>query len=388
MTKRILIISKVRSHPITMGNSKAIVAQAEMLRSLGCEIDYVYIQETRLHGGSLAAEESYQQTKAFWGNHFHYLRVSKLEHFVKTLVSVYRTRFCGKKEGTYDNYPWYLTSFVKKILQTKHYDCCLVQYYYLTKLFKTVKFKKMACFTHDVFAYKNLIVNEPCKWIDANQEAKALQLCTDIFAIQEEEKNYFHALSPKSRIFNIYTPYTFKKTPYVGNRNILFLSGNNGYNQNGIKWFIENVYPLIKSKYIDARLLIAGGICNVIEGEYEHIDGIELKGYVDNPIDFYKLGDIAINPVYQGTGLKIKTFESISFEKVTLVHPHSVVGIYKKDKAPLFVSDKPEDWVLFLDGLWSERSKIEQVKKRDEEYIKSMNQFIKDEYRRFLEIML
>ena len=203
----------------------------------------------------------------------------------------------------------------------------------------------------------------------------------------EEEKDYFHILSPKSRVYNIYTPYSYKSTPYVGNKTLLFLSGNNGFNQNGLQWFIEIVFPLIREKFSDAQLLIAGGICNVIKGKYDHISGIRLMGYVKDPMDLYELGDVAINPVYQGTGLKIKTFESISFDKVTLVHPHSVAGIYKKETAPLFVSDKPEEWVAYLERIWSDKATIMKVKEENQKYIESMNEYIETEYKRFLSIV-
>lgn len=387
MSTKVLIISKVRTHPVKMGNNKAILAQAEMLKDLDCVVDYLYVQEMGLHGDVKENEVSYQQTKDYWGDHFLFLKVSKFEKLCKNIIAKYRKVFCGRHEGIYDPYPWQLTQYVKQLQKERGYDICLVQYYYLTKLFKKVRFNKMACFTHDAMAYKNLLVNENCPWINADQEARALQQCTDIFAIQEEEKDYFHILSPKSRVYNIYTPYSYKSTPYVGNKTLLFLSGNNGFNQNGLQWFIEIVFPLIREKFSDAQLLIAGGICNVIKGKYDHISGIRLMGYVKDPMDLYELGDVAINPVYQGTGLKIKTFESISFDKVTLVHPHSVAGIYKKETAPLFVSDKPEEWVAYLERIWSDKATIMKVKEENQKYIESMNEYIETEYKRFLSIV-
>ena len=37
--KKVLIISKVRTHPVKMGNNKAILAQAEKLIEIGCNVD-------------------------------------------------------------------------------------------------------------------------------------------------------------------------------------------------------------------------------------------------------------------------------------------------------------------------------------------------------------
>ena len=110
-----------------------------------------------------------------------------------------------------------------------------------------------------------------------------------------------------------------------------------------------------------------------------------MLGYVDSLDEFYRLGDVAINPVYQGTGLKIKTFEALSYDKVTLVHPHSMAGVYKKDEAPLFASEKPEEWVKFLETVWDNPKHIEENKNHNADYMKEMNEFIISEYKRFLE---
>lgn len=385
MKKKILVISKVHTHPTDMGNCWGILAQTRILQQLGCEVDFLYVHE---RGLNMSQREKYEQqyllTKAYWNSHFLYFKVNKYEKIFKNIQAKFRQICCNGHEGTYDKYPLSLTSYVKRLQESKHYDICIVNYYYLTKLFKSVRFDKMTCFTHDALSYKNLVVGENCTWIDANQEAKALQLCTDVFAVQDEERDYFHILSPKSRIFNIYSKYNYVSTPIVGNKNILFLSGNNGFNQNGLKWFVKKVFPLIRTAYPDSKLIIAGGICKVIKGEYDDVEGIELVGYVDNPIDLYKLGDVAINPVYQGTGLKIKTFEAISYGKVTLVHPHSMAGVFDKQNAPLFASDNPEEWVQYLGEIWSHPEEVQRIKQKDEEYLKRMDEFVISEYKRFL----
>ena len=384
---KVLVISKVHTHPTNMGNCWGILAQTKILQQLGCEVDFLYVEERGLSKGiQKRFDAQYELTNAYWGNHFLFLKVGKTEKFFKNLLVKYRQYFCAWHEGTYDKYPLGLTNYVKKLQAENSYDICIVNYYYLTKLFKQVKFSKMACFTHDALSYKNLVVGEQTPWIDANQEARALQLCTDIFAVQDEERNYFHILSPKSRIFNIYSKYNYTEMSVVGNHTIVFLSGDNKFNQNGLNWFIKNVFPLIRKRYNDAKLVVAGGICKVLKNKYYEVDGVDLIGYVDDPKELYAMGDVAINPVYQGTGLKIKTFEAISYDKVTLVHPHSMSGVFKRDIAPLFASAKPEEWVNYLVSIWDKPEIIKEIKNKNRQYLIEMNDFITNEYKRFLEI--
>ncbi len=114
-------------------------------------------------------------------------------------------------------------------------------------------------------------------------------------------------------------------------------------------------------------------------------EGVKLIGYVDSPNVLYEQGDVAINPTYQGTGLKIKTFEAISYDKVTMVHPHSMKGVFEKDKTSLFFSDKPQDWIDFLVKLWRTKEiLITDMKKSNGDYMRRMNEFIVNEYIRFL----
>jgi hypothetical protein len=97
------------------------------------------------------------------------------------------------------------------------------------------------------------------------------------------------------------------------------------------------------------------------------------------------LGDVVINPTYQGTGLKIKTFEAIAYDKVLLTHPHSMTGIYEKNNAPIFASASAEDWVSFLDTVWGNVNTIVKIKEHNKKYLCAMNGFIAKEYQRFFD---
>lgn len=382
----VLMISDCPTHPTNAGNRWAILSTCEVLKQLGCDVHFLYIEERTIRSSNMAMYDEWSNcTAKYWGECFHIYQYSRIQQVYRSLLARYRRVICNFHSGLYDRYPYRLDRMVNRLDAKYHFDVCIVNYVYMTKLFDYINIPKKAVLTHDALAYKNLACQQKCSWIDAHQEATALQKCTDIFALQDDEHAYFHILSPHSNIYNIYSKYDYHSQPIMGNKNLLFLSGNNGYNQNGLKWFIDGVFPLIRVKHPDAKLLIAGGICNSVKGLYENIDGVELKGFVENPRDFYALGDVAINPTYQGTGLKIKTFEAIANDKVTLVHPHSMIGVYKKESAPLFASNKPEEWVAYLDSIWDYPEKIQQIKKQNQSYLEDMNNFIINEYKRFLE---
>lgn len=381
---KILIISKCPTHPTTAGNRWAILAQAEALRQLGNDIHFLYVQELPMRRDMKPYKEDYDFTRAYWGDKFHCFTVSKADKFRMNIMKFVDERTRDNYHSVDEVYPRGLSLFVQKLQDKYNFDICIVNYIWLSRLFKDVKFNKTAIHTHDAMAYKKLKVGRDCRSITAHEEAKALQRSKNLFALQDDEAAYFSILSPQSNIYTIYSIYSHHPQPITGNRNIVFLSGNNEYNQNGIRWFVNVVWPEIHQRFEDVKLLIGGSICRHV-GDLANIDGIELQGFIENPPDFYAQGDVAINPIYQGTGLKIKTFEALSYDKITLVHPHSMVGIFQKDKAPLFSSSKPKAWVEYLEEVWDNPDFLTKLKKQNKKYMTEMNEFIIREYKRFLE---
>lgn len=380
---KILIVSKCPTHPTNAGNRWWILSQAEMFMSLGHEVHFLYINELPLKRDAAPYIESLEQTRKYWGDKFHLFTVSKFQKYKMIAAKLYRMKFGHNYWKVDDQYPFGLEQMVNELDGTIHFDVCIINYYYLSRLFEHINIPKKAIATHDCIAYKQLKTGMPTLCITADTEAKAMQRCPHIFALQEQEADYFQLLSPCSKVYNLYGKYEHHAQALVGNHKMVFLSGNNVFNQNGIRWFLREVFPDIRRAVPDAEVLIGGSICKIIK-DLDNIDGVKLLGGVDDPAEFYAQADVAINPVYQGTGLKIKTFEAISYDKVTLVHPHSMAGVFKRDNAPLFASDKPEDWVTFLEKIWGNLDAINAIKLKDKEYLQAMNDFIVSEYERFL----
>lgn len=382
----ILIVSKCPTHPTTAGNRMLILSYAELLKRQGHDIHFLFVSSRPLSKINAAnAIESREKTRSYWKDRFHEYKLTTIENILYTLRYQYRRRFC-KYWGVDDEYPSGLGKFTERLQQQQHFDACIVNYIYLSKLLKYITIPKVAIFTHDYYTFKDVLTDTPhCdKALMPNEEAKGLKRAKYIFAMQEDEATIFHALSPKSKIYINYSYYNYVSQPIAKNHNIVFLSGSNNYNINGLRWFIENIWHTVIDKVPDAKLLIGGAICKAITNASNQ-PGIELQGLINDISAFYAQGNIAINPTYQGTGLKIKTFEAISMSKVTIVHPHSTIGIYKKDSAPLLSSANPEDWVSFILKIWKNPIYIEKIKKEDEHYIAEMNTFIESQYRAFLQ---
>lgn len=126
-------------------------------------------------------------------------------------------------------YPIGLGTYVNSLDRSEHFDACIVNYFYLTKLFENIHIPKKALFTHDNYTYKDLVIGSEVRdtdaTIDANQSAKSLQRSPYIFAVQDEERLFFKMLSPQSKIYTIYSKYNYHSQKVVGNHGVVFLSG-------------------------------------------------------------------------------------------------------------------------------------------------------------------
>lgn len=379
---KVLIVSTCPTHPALAGNSRFILNQVNLFERMGHEVHFLYIFEKAI--SFHRTHDSLDELKSYWKDRLHVYHVSMFQHLINVLTVRFRnmTNHCYYKCDDY--YISGVDKYLGKLQKIHHFDACIVNYYFLSKLLIKTSIPLKGLVTHDYFAYKSELVGTKKVALNttAHEEAKALQRSPHIFALNSDEAIYFSKLSPLSKIYNIYSYFDYHPTNIVGNHNILFLSGSNVYNINGINWFIKQIWPKIKEQFKDANLIIGGSICAKKELIHKD-DSVIFCGVVDNSMDFYSKGDVVINPTFQGTGLKIKTFESISYDKISMCHPHSKIGIFDPYTAPLFSSKEPSEWVNYLIEVWNSKKRILEIKNNNKDYILRMQKYIESEYNNF-----
>ena len=373
---KVLIVSSNQSHPTDAGNRTAIMGQVHIFQHLGCDVHFLFVDMALRQ-----TDES--QMKEFWGENYHVFHLNPLRKVRRVIIDKARAKLCHGRWQCDDHYPFGLEKFVEHINNQMHFDAIVLQYMRLSRLLTYTSIPKKAIYTHDVFSYKDLRTGAPFyEACDAHEEAKAMQRCPNIFAIQEDEATYYSYLAPNSKIFTVYSHFDYHQQPVTRNKNILFLASRMEFNVNGILWFLDKAWPMIVNQDPELKLIIGGTVCEKIpEDKYSNI---MLVGRVDSLDNFYQRGDVVINPVFQGTGLKIKTFEALSYGKVVIVHPHSSLGIYQRDTAPLLFATQPADWANIISDICMNKIQVQEIKQKDEKYIQKMNNYINSQYISFL----
>ncbi len=355
------------------------MGQVQILKHLGCEVHFLFVEMS-------LKKTDISQMERYWGEKFHIYNqnaIGKIRRYITDIIRININHGYWKCD---DHYAYGLEKFVNSLDKQIRFDAIIIQYMRLSKLLPSLTIPRKAIYTHDVFAYKDIRTNTPFyETCNAHEEAKAMQRCPNILAIQEEEATYYKYLAPLSRIFTVYSPYIFHEQPIVNKPNLLYLASRMDFNVTGIIWFLDNVWKKLLSLSPNAVLIIGGSVCEKLA--HKKYPNVELQGYVESLDSFYSQGNIVINPVFQGTGMKIKTFESLSFGKTTIVHPHSANGIYKKDAAPIFCSSDPEEWVQLLLEMLRPKYEHEKNREADHLYILDMYNYIENQYKTFLGII-
>lgn len=144
--------------------------------------------------------------------------------------------------------------------------------------------------------------------------------------------------------------------------NTLIITGSLWYGANfeGIKWFLENVFPSIKS---DAKLVIAGRRPN------QELKDIAAKAknvrIIDSPEkmqSYFEQASLAIAPVFDGAGMKVKVAEALSYGLPVVGTKHAFIGYEAvENQKDSYICDKAEEFIDSINSYlaMSHQEKIE-----------------------------
>ena len=108
---------------------------------------------------------------------------------------------------------------------------------------------------------------------------------------------------------------TRSEDAYSSQREIrLLIVGNMSWypTVSGTVWFIDNVYSKLLESNSMLNLYVVGGNPPMeLIRNAEKYEGIKVTGFVDDLDWYYRNCDIAVVPIFEGTGAKIKVLEAV-----------------------------------------------------------------------------
>ncbi len=141
--------------------------------------------------------------------------------------------------------------------------------------------------------------------------------------------------------------------PPSAGHDVLFV-GSFGHkpNQDGVKWFLRQCWPQIHAAHPQARARIVGlGDWASLTAELGSNKGVDFVGPVEDLSEEYARARLAICPIADGGGSKIKVMEAAKYGRPVVSTTHSGRGFVADFVDGLQLTDTPGDFATACMGL-------------------------------------
>lgn len=175
-------------------------------------------------------------------------------------------------------------------------------------------------------------------------ETKLLKISDYVTAVSEYDKKIFKKLCKKSKILifrNVVSSKKFIKRKKTTNFNIL-LSGTFGGKTSPMnvstRWFLSEIYPIIKKKIKNLKLTIIG--MNSDKEFYNYANSqLIIKGWVKSVSKFFKHSDLAIVPLKFESGTRFKILEAGANSLPVISTSLGAEGLFYKNKFNIVIEN-------------------------------------------------
>ncbi len=182
------------------------------------------------------------------------------------------------------------------------------------------------------------------------EETLLLKKLDAFFTISEVDTNRAKELNPSANIKNALggVDTTNWKINLDRKKNFTIVLATNYnwiHNVNGLKWFLDEVFPIIVNTIPKVVFKIIG--VNPPEWLSKYKDkfkNINVMGLVDNIYEEVSAASVCISPLFVGSGIRIKILESLSCGVPVVSTKVGAEGIIADEEKGLFVHDEPKEF--------------------------------------------
>lgn len=218
-------------------------------------------------------------------------------------------------------------------------DVVLVDTVFLASIFSHAPFSAVpvrAVLTHDVTFERaaNLMAagigHELSGWT-RGEEKRRLRDANVAIAIQPDDARAFGELVGESRV--VVLPMPIKPAPRGGTQiagRLLFVGSDAEQNVLGIRWFVDNVLPLIRHVVPEATCEVVGTVARTVEAG----PGLLRTGFVESLQSAYAGASVVIVPLLAGSGLKIKLVEALAHGRAVVTTSTGLQGVVSDEHVP------------------------------------------------------
>jgi len=131
-------------------------------------------------------------------------------------------------------------------------------------------------------------------------------------------------------------------------------------NEEGIKWFIDEVWPQVEAQLPEVKLYLAGREMPEWLNKLNR-KNIIVVGEVENAHNFIKSKAISIAPLFSGSGIRIKIIESMAMARAVISTTIGAEGINVKSGENILIADNKKDFLEAIRLLFSKPDLVVEI---------------------------
>lgn len=332
-------------------------------RSNKIQVDYV----TNDH--SYIEEERSRQQKMFPYIRSFFLHKKRdksnpLSYFIKGKIPYLIDQEKQKKYHRHvkSNVTYFEKEQFNAILQSNEYDFIIISYVNYSHLVRNnacIKNAKLILDTHDLMTgqYKNQKGFRLGATFE--EEINILNEFNETWSLSSDELYMFSqfATKAKHRFIPIMFTDNTRHEKCEKHFDLIYVASDNPNNQAAAQWFFNKVYPLLP-KHL--KICVIGGITDFIPADLANVSRFR---FVDDLKDLYLKSRISICPMLEGTGVKVKVVEALSFGLPVVCTLRGLDGLPVKKYNGCLMAEDETAFVSHINGLLSDMDLYKQVQK-------------------------
>jgi glycosyltransferase involved in cell wall biosynthesis len=141
-----------------------------------------------------------------------------------------------------------------------------------------------------------------------------------------------------------------------------------GPNIEAVKWFLNEVWPLIYSQNPEINFYVAGkGMSDELRNT--QIAGVHMLGEVSDAVQFVSDKAICVVPLLSGSGIRLKILEAMSAGKLVVSTSIGAQGIHYRDQENILIADDAQFMAETILAMVANPVKMERIASSGRELI-------------------
>ena len=134
-------------------------------------------------------------------------------------------------------------------------------------------------------------------------------------------------------------------------------------NRNGLLWFHTSIWPLIRERLPQVRLVVIGkGRAGSEFSRLRSDPSVDFKGEVESVIPYYERSSCVVVPLLQGSGVRVKILEAMSLGSPVVSTPMGAEGIEAEQGREILLADQAESFAAAVLRLLANRELFENLR--------------------------